>query len=102
MGITAEFTDGGSTLTIMVSGDFDFSLVKDFKKTYNTNGAANVKSVCINLAEAVTIDSSALGIILAMQKELNIADENIKIINCVDVIRKIFKITNLDKKLNVS
>jgi len=101
MAITSKFTENNNVLTICVEGDFDYSLAKEFKSKYN-NEAHTIKNVTVDLSKAKTIDSSALGMILGMQKDLNLANDCISLINANDIIGKVLKITNLNNRFNVA
>lgn len=101
MSVESRFTNDNKTLTIFVDGDFNFGLLHPFRATYNSKEATAAKEIIIDLRKTLTIDSSALGMLLNMQKDLNKTDNEITIINSNDVVRKIFKITNFEKKFTV-
>lgn len=104
MSITTRFSNDNDVYTISIDGDFEFSRLNEFRKAYtdevNENKIASAK-VIIDFEKTNTIDSSALGMMLNMQKHLNKQDREITIINCNDVVAKILKITNFEKKFTV-
>lgn len=104
MSITTRFSNDNDVYTISIDGDFEFSRLNEFRKAYtdevNENKIASAK-VIIDFEKTNTIDSSALGMMLNMQKHLNKQDREIAIINCNDVVAKILKITNFEKKFAV-
>lgn len=101
MTVHTKFSIGDSKLTIFIEGDFNFSLLSDFKNAYNNNEAVTAKTITIDLSGTSTIDSSALGMLLAMQRDMNKEDQEISIINCNDLVRKIFTMTHLDRKFKL-
>lgn len=100
MSINAEFSGNKSIYTIFISGDFNFSMLREFKNSYAVASVAEAK-VIIDFRETDMIDSSALGMLLNMQKDLNKADQEITIINSKDFVRKILTITNFEKKFTI-
>ena len=104
MSISTRFSGDKKVCTISVDGDFEFSRLNEFRDAYsaehNENAIQSAKIV-IDLDKTNTIDSSALGMMLNMQKYLNKEDREISIINCNDIVAKILHITNFEKKFNV-
>ncbi|MCK5664489.1 MAG: STAS domain-containing protein [Thiotrichaceae bacterium] len=100
MSVATRITNNNSTLVISITGKFDFDLRNEFRQTYN-NDAAKSLAVIVELNSTQTIDSSALGMLLNMQRSLNKADGEISIINCNPEILKIFQITHLDQKFSI-
>ena len=100
MSISTEFSNNKSTYTISISGDFNFSMLREFKNAYAVADVADAK-IIIDFRDTDMIDSSALGMLLNMQKDLNKADQEITIINSKDFVRKILTITNFEKKFTI-
>lgn len=100
-GVHTSFSADKSVITIFIEGDFNFSLLSDFKKAYNNSNALAAETVIVDLSATATVDSSALGMLLGMQRDMNKSDGQIKVINCNDLVRKIFTMTHLDRKFNV-
>jgi anti-anti-sigma factor len=99
--IEAKLSRDDTVLTIFIEGDFNFSLLQQFRGAYNTSAASAAKKIIVDLRKTLTVDSTALGMLLSMQKELSVEDKAISIINCNAVVRKIFGITNFDKKFTI-
>lgn len=97
MSISRELSSEDKTLTIKVGEKFDFSQVQDFRHAY-TDGLGDVNSVVVDLRSTEYMDSSALGMLLNMQKSLSESVEEFKIVNCRAQISKILKISRFDKK----
>jgi len=100
MSITSQYTENNTVLTLFVTGDFDYSLAQEFKLTYSNKEAQQIKNVTVDLSKTKTIDSSALGMILGMQKDLGLANDCIRLVNANEIITKVLKITNLNNRFN--
>jgi anti-anti-sigma factor len=94
--IRSEFDAETSTLTINVGRYFDFNLVYDFREAYSALDETP-QSVTVNLNETQSIDSSALGMLINMKRNLELDDHQIKIINAKDDVKKILNIVHFDK-----
>lgn len=95
MSIEARKGSDDKELIIAVSGKFDFNSVQDFRRCYT--GISNVNKFVIDMSRVEHIDSSALGMLLNMQKHVGDA-ATIAISNCSPSIKKIFLISRFDKK----
>jgi len=102
MTISTRFSKDNTVYTISIEGDFEFSRLNEFRKAYTENeDAIRSAKIVIDLDKTNTIDSSALGMMLNMQKHLNKEDREISIINCNEIVSKILNITNFEKKFKV-
>ena len=81
MSLDRVFSDDGKQLTIIVDEKFDFAKVQDFRVAYS-NGSDEVKSIVIDLQRTEYMDSSALGMLLNMQKIMSGKVTAFSIINC--------------------
>lgn len=91
-----EYSNDGKQFIIHITGKFDFSLVQDFRKSYDAiNERATI--VVIDFRETNYIDSSALGMLLNMRKSIGPANRSIHLINCRPDIRRIIDIARFDK-----
>ena len=100
MEIKTNFSEGNTIYTISIKGDFNFSGLQKFRSSYKNNDLSSVR-IIIDFRETSTIDSSALGMLLNLQNDLNKKDNEITIVNSNDVIRKILTITNFSNKFNI-
>lgn len=100
MSLVASLSDDGRIFTIQIKGKFDFNLVKDFRASYADIGDGKPK-VVIDLRETEYMDSSALGMLLNMQKSLGSKVDSIRIANCRPQIKKILQISRFDKKFDI-
>ena len=90
-----------NVFTIYVKGDFNFLLLNEFRDAYSCEDALNARKHIVDLAKTQTIDSSALGMLLNMQRHLEKGDGEITLINPNEVVQKIFNITHFGKKFNI-
>ncbi|WP_111977719.1 STAS domain-containing protein [Algibacillus agarilyticus] len=100
MSLTKSLAADGSSFTIQIKGKFDFNLVQDFRAAYADVGD-NTPKVIIDLRETEYMDSSALGMLLNMQKNLGSKVSGIRIANCRPQIKKILQISRFDKKFEI-
>ena len=100
MTITASPSADGSELTITVKGRFDFSALQQFRNTYE-KVTPKPKAYIIDLKESDYLDSSALGMLLALRDYAGGDDAKIRIINANSDIKKILVITKLDELFKV-
>ncbi len=100
MALTSELSEDKKTLIIELDKTFDFSKVQDFKQAYEkTNSTLN--TVIIDLRETEYMDSSALGMLLNMQKMLASHVSSFQIVNSRPQIQKVLKISRFDKKFEI-
>ena len=100
MSLNTSTSSEGTTFSIHVKGKFDFNLVQDFRLAY-ANIGSEVETVIVDLRETEYMDSSALGMLLNMQKLLSDKVEVFKIANCRPQIKKILQISRFDKKFEI-
>jgi anti-anti-sigma factor len=91
--------DSGS-LTITVSGVFNFDLIADFRSAYDQLEPVP-QHVTVDLRATEAIDSAALGMLLNMQEKLGLGREAVHIINASRDVRRILEITHFDKKFTI-
>ena len=101
MDIDTQISSDKSIFTILISGDFNFSGLHMFKASYDNNDARAATKVVVDFRNTETIDSSALGMLLNMQKTLAKKHDDMTIVNSNDVISKILTITNFSKKFKI-
>jgi len=96
MSITSNLSGDGQELQIKVVGRFDFSSLQLFRNSYE-KVAPKPKGYVVDLKESDYLDSSALGMLLALRDHAGGDTANIKIINCNPDVKKILVITKLDE-----
>lgn len=97
MPVDSTLSSDGKTLTINISGKFDFEVVQEFRGAYADHN--NVDYV-IDMRSTEHMDSSALGMLLNMRKTLG-DNAKVSIINCRPQIKKILTISRFDKKFDI-
>lgn len=100
MSIKSAMSNDGQELTISVHGRFDFSSLQLFRNAYE-NLSGQPKSYVVDLKESDYLDSSALGMLLALRDHAGGDSANIRIINCNPDVKKILVITKLDELFTV-
>lgn len=98
MAVTTQFD--GNTLTISVSGRFDFSVHQDFRIAYETQNPKPAAFV-VDLAGTTYLDSSALGMLLLLRDYAASDNNDIKLVNCNDDIKKILAISNFEQLFTI-
>lgn len=96
MSITSTTTADGKELLIRVEGRFDFSALQNFRNAYEKLDK-RVERYVIDLKDSDYLDSSALGMLLALRDYAGGDNANIRIINCKPDVKKILVITKLDE-----
>jgi len=101
MAIQAIPSEEGKILTINVQGRFDFSALQVFRSSYESV-TVKPQSYIVDMKECDYIDSSALGMLLALRDYAGGDEAQIKIVHCANDVRKILLITKLDELFDVS
>jgi anti-anti-sigma factor len=100
MTITSRPSADGNELTITVQGRFDFSALQQFRNAYEKINP-KPKSYIIDLKESDYLDSSALGMLLALRDYAGGDEADIRITNCNVDVKKILVITKLDELFRI-
>ena len=83
--------------TVYLKGNFDTSRAEEVKSVFE-----EVKtSVKVDMSELNFISSSGIGIMVMAFQKLKGAGENIELVNLNDNIKKVFKVSMLDKVFNI-
>lgn len=100
MSLDRQLSTDGSVLTIKMDEKFDFGKVQDFRAAYGADNA-DVTTIVIDLENTEYMDSSALGMLLNMQKSMASQVSEFKIIQCRPQVAKILQISRFDKKFTI-
>lgn len=100
MSLDREFSEDGKELTIFLEEKFDFGKVQDFRVAYS-EGTQGVSSIVVNLQKTEYMDSSALGMLLNMQKSLSDSVTSYKITHSRPQVLKILQIARFGKKFHI-
>jgi anti-anti-sigma factor len=85
----------GSEITIVVRGEFGFRKYAKFRAAYEQGGEAT--RYVVDLKEADTIDSSALGMLIVLRDHVGGDATRLEIVNCSARLRRIFEIANFHR-----
>ncbi len=99
MSITTNTSSDGKSVTINISGSFDYSSHAEFRESYRNSPASTQFE--INMSGANYMDSSALGMLLLLREHAGGDNSRITITNCDGEIKKILEISNFDKLFNI-
>jgi len=72
----------GNQLTISVSGRFDFSILQQFRDAYSTDAVGNISAIQIDLSKTEHMDSSGMGLLLSMKKDLALDSGAVSLVKC--------------------
>ncbi|WP_420935450.1 STAS domain-containing protein [Alteromonas sp. A081] len=100
MTITSQYRQDGEVLVIKVGEKFDFSKVEEFRNAYN-NLTDRTNEIAVDLSITEYMDSSALGMLLNMQKSLKSSNYTYSIENARPQVSKILEISRFDKKFEI-
>jgi anti-anti-sigma factor len=86
---------------IMLDEVFDFKKAEEFRMLYEGVACAGVKVVTVNFAAARYMDSSGLGMLLNVQSYFKDKKIVVTLANPNEQIRKIFSISNFDRRFTI-
>lgn len=72
----------GNQLRISVSGRFDFSILQKFRDAYSSDIAGKIQNIQIDLSKTEHMDSSGMGLLLSMKKDLGLDAGAVVLLNC--------------------
>ena len=101
MEITSSYQNQGKELVIDVGTKFDFSKVEEFRNAYSELNDG-VTHIAVDLSRTEYMDSSALGMLLNMQKTLADKELSYSIENARPQVAKILQISRFDKKFDIN
>lgn len=100
MTITSQYRQDGEVLVIKVGQKFDFSNVEEFRNAYS-DLTDKTNEIAVDLSITEYMDSSALGMLLNMQKSLKSGNYAYSIENARPQVSKILEISRFDKKFKL-
>ncbi len=101
MAVIREYNQEANELIIKISGDLDFSMLDQFRQTYNDLDLDQVR-IKIDLSETGHFNSEALGMLLILREHAGGDASSISIIGCGDDMRQIFKASSFDGLFDMS
>jgi anti-anti-sigma factor len=100
MSITTTESSDGKTVTIHVSGRFDFAAHQDFLRAYKQHPRGE-KSFVVDLKNTEYLDSSAMGMLLQL-RDYGSKDTTMQLVNGNEGVTEILRIANFDKIFKVA
>ncbi|OEY67068.1 STAS domain-containing protein [Marinobacter sp. X15-166B] len=100
MPIQTRRSDDGQTLTIKITGRFDFSTHQAFRDAYE-DGNTDTGHYVIDMTETTYLDSSALGMLLLLRDYAGGDAARIHIENCNGDVRRILAISNFEQLFDI-
>lgn len=102
MPVEIKSSENNDVFVISVKGAFDFSMLEEFRNAYSDYDAIKSSTrVVIDMRDTSSINSSALGMLLNMQRHLNKKDREIEIININHVVKRVLDITQFGSKFKL-
>lgn len=101
MSLDKTLSEDGKDLTIRIEDKFDFTKVQDFRLAYS-EPPEGITTLIIDLEKTNYMDSSALGMLLNMHRNLHHKVKTFRIVKCRPQVLKILQIARFDKKFDMS
>jgi len=95
-------TQQGNRLEVAISGRFDFSILQDFRDAYTRDIKEPIETIVIDLARSEHMDSSGMGLLLTLKKELNLDVGCLELKHCRPHIRDALLAARLDHFFKVN
>ena len=100
MSINSMVSENGKTVTIAVSGKFDFQLYDEFRSSYVDTQGAGIQYM-VDLSGTDYLDSSALGMLLLLREHAGGEGSKIDIVNASPDVKKILDVANFGKLFEI-
>ncbi len=101
MPVQSNAASDGTTLTINVSGKFDYSVHKEFRDAYG-NHTNSRTAFRVELRNAEYMDSSALGMLLLLKEHADKFQGTVTLHHPQPTVRKVLEIANFDRIFTIS
>lgn len=96
MALETRLDATSKTLTVIISGRFDFGIHQEFRKATEL-AESGVSSIIVDMGRVDYLDSSALGMLLVLRDKVGESKSAIRIKNAKPEVRKILEIANFNK-----
>ena len=100
-GLVIKEHETDDSVVVVISGEVDIYTCQDLKSTLYRYVDKYGKSLVLDCARLNYIDSTGLGVFVAVLKKVKQIDRDITIENLKDSIAKLFLITKLDTLFNI-
>lgn len=92
----------GPKLKMAIVGRFDFSILQDFRDAYSQDIEQPIQEVDIDLSRAEHMDSSGMGLLLSMKKELQLDVGTVHLVHCRPHVKEALLAARLDHFFKVN
>lgn len=90
-----QTTETGDIITIAIEGDIEMITMKGLKEQLMDVVNKNDKDIIIDFSKVGYLDSSGIGILLAISKTLKGKDKNLKLSNLSERISRVLELSSL-------
>ncbi len=101
MKIETQLLDDGSTLQLTLGGQFDYTCHQPFQAAYESTQPLPNK-ILIDVLDLVSIDSSALGMLLLLRDHAGGEEAHIEIVNASANVYKLMCSCNFDELFTIT
>ena len=98
--VKSELNENAKSLTIRISGKFDFSCHQQFINVYES--CPSDYRYCIDMSDTTYMDSSALGMLLLLRDYAGGDHASIEITNVSNDLKKTLEVSNFRQLFNIS
>jgi anti-anti-sigma factor len=97
-----ESTDSG--LEVKLTGELDQLTVKDLRDQLNEKGAEKASLLVFNLEKLEFMASAGLSVFVFYHElfKANATGQEMKIVNCPQLVKRVFQLTKMDSILSVA
>ena len=90
----------GETVKIYVSGDFNFAVFSEFRKSYQHYPSDRI--FIVDLYHTVTVSSGAIGQLLILLEHVGQKKDRLHIIGCSPTLMHTFEVMKIDSLMTIS
>ncbi len=99
--IKSVFSDTNNSWDVLIKGDIDIESAEILKKEIYNLLDEKGQYLMLNLKEVNYIDSTGIGILTNMLKDLRLNNRELVLLNPKESVAKLFNITGLSKVFNI-
>ena len=100
MGITSTTSAGSNTVTIKVTGNFDFSLHSEFRNSYRQHNETSM-TYMVDLSDAEYMDSSALGMLMLLKEHAEASGGSVVLLRPSEKILRLLTTVKFEKLFKI-
>ena len=96
-----SFEDHGTTTVLTISGQLTSDQADVLRRACLERFAEGVRDIVLDFEHLTLIDSAGLEVLLWLREESAVHEGHLKLANLDDTVRKILKVTRLDRRFDV-